>query len=168
MNERPQGPREEAFFAGGCFWGVEHLLQALDGVRSVTSGYMGGRTSNPSYEDVCTGLTGHAETVRVEYDPGRVDYETLAKRFFEIHDPTQVNRQGPDHGEQYRSAVFVRNPDQRRVAEGLIRTLRDRGYRVATTVEDAATFWPAEDHHQDYYVRHGSEPYCHLRVKRFD
>ena len=159
--------REEAWFAGGCFWGVEHLLAQEDGVLAVTSGYMGGRTEDPSYEEVCSGSTGHAEAVRVVFDPNRVNYETLARLFFEIHDPTQINRQGPDVGSQYRSAIYVASEAQRRVAEGLIKTLQAKGLDVATEVQDAGTFWAAEDYHQDYYRRTGKEPYCHMRVKRF-
>ena len=159
--------REEAFFAGGCFWGVEHLLAQQDGVLSVTSGYMGGEQENPSYAEVCAGGTGHAEAVRVVFDPTRVGYETLARLFFEIHDPTQINRQGPDVGSQYRSAVFVKSKAQRRMAAGLIKALGDKGMEIATTVEEANAFWAAEDYHQDYYRRTGKQPYCHTRVKRF-
>ena len=159
--------RAEAFFAGGCFWGVEHLLAQQDGVLSVTSGYMGGQKASPTYEEVCAGTTGHAEAVRVVFDPARVTYETLAKLFFEIHDPTQIGRQGPDVGSQYRSVVFVTDDAQRRVAEGLIRRLEEQGVVVATRVHDAGRFWPAEAYHQDYYQRTGKEPYCHARVKRF-
>ncbi|MFH1531970.1 MAG: bifunctional methionine sulfoxide reductase B/A protein [Pseudomonadota bacterium] len=165
--EAAGGSEEEAFFAGGCFWGVEHLLAQQDGVLSVTSGYMGGHKDDPSYEEVCTGATGHAEAVRVVFDPARVSYETLARLFFEIHDPTQVNRQGPDFGTQYRSAVFVAGATQRRIAEGLIRTLESQGLDVATEVQDAVTFWPAAEVHQDYYQRTGKAPTCHMRVKRF-
>lgn len=156
-----------AFFAGGCFWGVEYHFSKVKGVLSVRSGYTGGETSNPSYKQVCSGRTGHAEAVEVEYDPGQVSYETLAKLFFEIHDPTQVNRQGPDVGTQYRSAVFFADEEQRRVAEKLIAELKAKGYGVATTVEKAGTFWPAEDYHQDYYQKTGHQPYCHIYTKRF-
>jgi peptide methionine sulfoxide reductase msrA/msrB len=156
-----------AYFAGGCFWGVEHLLQQEEGVFSVRSGYMGGKTENPSYRQVCSGKTGHAETVEVEYDPSVVSYETLAKLFFEIHDPTQGNRQGPDVGSQYRSAVFYADEEQKKTAEKLIGILRDNGYDVTTEVSPAGTFWEAEDYHQDYYETSGKRPYCHARQKRF-
>jgi peptide methionine sulfoxide reductase msrA/msrB len=164
---------KEAYFAGGCFWGVEHLLQALPGVLSVTSGYMGGTVERPSYRAVTTGRTHHAETVRVAYDPARVGYETLAKLFFEIHDPTQVGRQGPDVGNQYRSAVFVSDAEERAVVERLVETLKKRGLAVATEVVDAdhkgpGGFWEAEPYHQDYYERSGKQPYCHSRVRRFE
>jgi peptide methionine sulfoxide reductase msrA/msrB len=116
---------------------------------------------------VITGTTGHAETVRIRFDPSKVTYEELARRFFEIHDPTQVDRQGPDHGNQYRSAVFVTGPDQRRVTRGLVSILEKKGLKIATQIADAEVFWPAEGYHQDYYVRTGKEPYCHARVSRF-
>ena len=156
-----------AYFAGGCFWGVEHLLQQEDGVISVVSGYMGGDVDNPTYEQVCSGKTGHAETVEVSYDPSKVDFETLAKLFFEIHDPTQVNRQGPDRGNQYRSAVFYVNEEQRKVTEKLIGLLENKGYDIATEVAEAGPFWKAELYHQDYYENTGKQPYCHAYTKRF-
>ncbi len=159
--------REEAFFAGGCFWGVEHLLGQVPGVISAESGYMGGETSEPSYEQVCTGRTGHAETVRVVFEPRKTSYAALARLFFEIHDPTQRDRQGPDVGTQYRSAVFYTSDAQRQTAEELIAELKRRGYDAATELEPAARFWRAEDYHQDYYQRTGKAPYCHARVPRF-
>jgi len=158
---------QEAFFAGGCFWGVEYWFDRIPGVVLAESGYMGGRTSSPSYKQVCGGDTGHAETVRVVFDPTKTSYEALARLFFEIHDPTQVNRQGPDVGEQYRSVVFVRDEEQRRVIQDLIALLEKRGLEVATRIEPAGEFWKAEDYHQDYYAHKGSTPYCHVPVKRF-
>ncbi len=157
----------EAIFAGGCFWGVEHLMQEQDGVVSVESGYIGGRGKNPTYERVCSGDSGYAEAVRVIYNPEKVDYETLAKLFFEIHDPEQVDRQGPDKGTQYRSEVFYLDEEQRVVAEKLISILEAKGYDIATKVTKATTFYPAEGYHQDYYVKTGKQPYCHSYVKRF-
>jgi len=157
----------EAFFAGGCFWGVEHLLEQVPGVTLAESGYMGGKIKAPSYKQVCTTDTGHVEAVRVLYDPKKVTYEKLARLFFEIHDPTQVNRQGPDVGKQYRSAVFVTTDRERKIIKKLIGLLEARGLRVATTVEKAHKFWPAEKYHQDYYKRTGKQPYCHSRTKRF-
>lgn len=158
---------DTAYFAGGCFWGVEHLLEQEPGVISARSGYMGGQKANPTYEEVCSGRTGHVETVEVIYDSSKTSYEQLARLFFEIHDPTQVNRQGPDVGEQYRSVVFYRDDAQRAAAQGLVDTLRAKGYEVATALEPASTFWPAEDYHQDYYKNTGKRPYCHVRQQRF-
>lgn len=156
-----------AFFAGGCFWGVEHLLQSIEGVSRVESGYMGGEHPSPTYEEVCTGGTGHTETVRVIFDPEVVSYETLAKAFFEIHDPTQVGGQGPDIGSQYRSAVFVEDEAQERTIRELIGMLEGKGLAVATEVAPAGIFWPAEAYHQDYFERHGAGRSCHQRVPRF-
>lgn len=158
---------EKALFAGGCFWGVEYHFSKLKGVLSVRSGYTGGKTEDPSYKEVCTGKTGHAEAVEIEYDPAVVSYETLAKLFFEIHDPSQLNRQGPDIGTQYRSAVFYTTEEQKAMAEKLVGILNAKGYRVVTTIEKAGKFWSAEDYHQDYYEKTGHQPYCHVYQKRF-
>jgi len=156
-----------AYFAGGCFWGVEHYMQQLDGVLAVDSGYMGGHVESPSYEQVSSQTSGHLETVRVRFDPARVSYEQIAKRFFEIHDPTQADGQGPDIGPEYLSAIFYTSPEQRAAAEALIGKLEQRGYDVVTELRTADRFWPAESYHQDYYERSGKTPYCHGRVKRF-
>ena len=156
-----------AVFASGCFWGTEYHFQRADGVLSTTVGYTGGRVDNPTYREVCSGLTGHAEAVKVEYDPDVTDYETLAKLFFETHDPTQVGGQGPDIGDQYRSVIYYADDDQKAIAEKLIGVLEELGYKVATTVEPAATFWPAEDYHQRYYDKTGKSPYCHIYTPRF-
>lgn len=168
--EQPETTKERAetaIFAGGCFWGVEHMMKKEPGVISVESGYIGGKTEKPSYKEVCTHSTGHAEAVKVVFDPSKTSYETLAKHFFEIHDPTQVNRQGPDTGDQYRSEIFYTTPRQKEIAEKLIGQLKDKGYNVATKVTPATTFWKAEEYHQDYYSRKGTEPYCHGYTKRF-
>lgn len=162
-----QPARETAIFAGGCFWGVEYYMAKVQGVVSVESGYMGGSVRNPTYEQVCTGSTGHAEVVKVTFDPQVVSYEEIARLFLEIHDPTQENRQGPDIGEQYRSVIFYVNEEQRITAERLIEELVAKGYDITTVVTPADTFWKAEDYHQNYYDRQGSTPYCHSRVKRF-
>ena len=158
-----------AYFAGGCFWGVEHFLEQIDGVLRVESGYMGGHLANPSYEDVSSQESGHLETVRVWFDPSKVAYEVVAKRFFEIHDPTQANGQGPDIGPEYLSAVFVTDDVQRAVVEGLIDQLEARGYAVVTQIKPAqgVTFWLAEDYHQNWYVNKREKPYCHAPVDRF-
>ncbi len=158
---------EKAYFAGGCFWGVEHLLKQSEGVISTRVGYMGGRTKNPTYKQVCYENTGHAEVVEVVFDPKKTSYETLARLFFEIHDPTQINRQGPDIGDQYRSAVFYTNNEQKETAEKLIALLKGKGYNPVTEVVPADTFWVAEDYHQDYYDNTGKQPYCHIYQKRF-
>ncbi|UCE24913.1 MAG: bifunctional methionine sulfoxide reductase B/A protein [Candidatus Zixiibacteriota bacterium] len=158
---------EKAYFAGGCFWGVEHLLKQTDGVLSTSVGYMGGHTSNPTYKDVSYKNTGHAEAVEVVFDPTKTSYEELTRLFFEIHDPTQVDRQGPDVGKQYRSAIFYTDDMQKQTAEKLIGILTGKGYDVATELVMADTFWEAEDYHQDYYDRTGKEPYCHVYQKRF-
>jgi peptide methionine sulfoxide reductase msrA/msrB len=158
---------DTAIFAGGCFWGVEYYLQKNPGVKSVKSGYTGGHKDHPTYEEVCSGKTGHLEAVEVVFDPSKTNYETLARLFFEIHDPTQWNHQGPDFGEQYRSAVFYRNEEQKEITEKLIAQLKKNGFNVVTQVRKASTFWVAEDYHQDYYEHKGSTPYCHGYVKRF-
>ncbi len=158
---------ERAIFASGCFWGTEYHLQRLPGVISTTVGYTGGNVENPTYRQVCSGNTGHAEAVEVIYDPAKVSYETLAKLFFETHDPTQEDRQGPDIGTQYRSAVFYLNDEQKKTAEKLIETLEKKGYKVATELTKAGRFWEAEDYHQDYYNNKGAKPYCHIYQKKF-
>ena len=156
-----------AYFAGGCFWGVEYYLEKLDGVKSVTSGFMGGKIERPTYNQVVRTRTGHLETVEVVYDPRKISYEKLARTFFEIHDPTQQDGQGPDIGEQYHSAVFVSSDDEKKTVEKLIAILQKKGYRVATKVLDKKPFYKAETYHQDYYERHGKKPYCHTYIKRF-
>lgn len=158
---------DTAIFAGGCFWGVEYYLQKSEGVISTTVGYIGGYLKNPTYEAVCSHTTGYAEAIRIVFDPSKTNYETLAKLFFEIHDPTQVDRQGPDVGDQYRSEIFYLNQEQKEIAAKLITTLQKKGLKVATKVTKASAFWPAEDYHQDYYDKNGHKPYCHGYVKRF-
>ena len=158
---------KHAYFAGGCFWGVEYHLESIKGVKDAISGYMGGTMKNPSYYDVIRKRTGHLETVEVIYDPKVVSYETLAKAFFEIHDPTQTDGQGPDIGSQYLSAIFVKNDEERKTVQKLIKILEDKGLKIATKVIDGDVFYKAEDYHQDHYEKKGSKPYCHAYVKRF-
>ena len=156
-----------ALFAGGCYWGVEYFMQKAPGVISVESGFTGGHVKNPSYREVCTGTTGHAEAVKIIYDPSVTSYEKLLKLFMEIHDPTEINRQGPDIGEQYRSEIFYLNNDQKVIAEKNIKVLQDKGLKIATRVTKASEFYSAEEYHQDYYFKNGKVPYCHAYVKRF-
>jgi peptide methionine sulfoxide reductase msrA/msrB len=152
-------PHETAYFAGGCFWGTEDRFQQVPGVIDVVSGYMGGHTANPSYEQVRGHATGHAETVQVTYDPKNVTYPQLLEWFFKFHDPTQINRQGPDVGPQYRSAIFPVNEEQEKEASAFIeeqqKSRRFRSHRIATTIEKAGPFYKAEEYHQDYHAKHG-------------
>jgi len=158
---------DTAIFAGGCFWGVEYYLQQAEGVISAESGYIGGHIKNPGYREVCTGRTGHAEAVRVIFDNSKTSFETLAKLFFETHDPEQEDGQGPDLGNQYRSGVFYTSEEQKAIADKLIQLLQSKGYKVATEVTKADVFYPAEDYHQEYYFKTGKTPYCHAYIKRF-
>jgi len=147
---------ERATFAAGCFWGVEVDFRNTPGVKDAQVGYTGGHTESPSYRDVCGGRTGHAEAVEVTFDPGEVSYDELADTFFRLHDPTQVNRQGPDVGTQYRSAIFTHSPEQERLArEAAARAAERLGRPVATQIVPAETFWPAEEYHQQYLVKNG-------------
>ena len=158
---------EEAIFAAGCFWGVEHYFKLLPGVLKTEVGYCGGNKRNPTYEEVCGGGTGHYEALRVLFDPAIVDYEKVVKYFFEIHDPTQSNGQGPDHGEQYLSVIFYYNDEQKRIAQTLMQKLEQSGYHLATKLLAVRVFWRAEKYHQDYYEKTGKQPYCHRYTKRF-
>jgi peptide methionine sulfoxide reductase msrA/msrB len=158
---------ERAIFASGCFWGTEYYFQKAPGVISTTVGYTGGHVDNPTYKQVYTDRTGHAEAVEVIYDPSKTSYEKLAKLFFETHDFTQLNRQGPDIGKQYRSEIFYLNDEQKKIATELIRTLKKKGFNVQTRVTKAGKFWPAENYHQDYYKNNGKTPYCHIYRKIF-
>tara|TARA_Y100001936_G_scaffold106935_1_gene105045 strand:+ start:3118 stop:3660 length:543 start_codon:yes stop_codon:yes gene_type:complete len=149
---------KKAVFAAGCFWGVESTFQQMEGVKSTTVGYIGGKVKNPSYELVCTGLTGHAEAVEVEYNPNIVSFEKLLDTFFELHDPTTLNRQGPDIGTQYRSAAYFSNDDEKKIIETKINTLNESGKfnsRIVTEIEEITDFYDAEDYHQDYYKKRG-------------
>ncbi len=156
-----------AIFAAGCFWGVEYYFQKAPGVLKTTVGYTGGSTPNPTYEQVCQGQTGHYEAIKVYYDPNVTDFEALTRLFFNTHDPTQENGQGPDIGMQYQSAIFYEIEDEKKTAEKLIEELQKKGLTVATRVLPSADFWPAEDCHQDYYQKNGKEPYCHVFKDKF-
>ncbi|MHC4975301.1 MAG: bifunctional methionine sulfoxide reductase B/A protein [Planctomycetota bacterium] len=167
--ELPRGARpvetETAYFAGGCFWGIEHRMQELEGVVDAVSGYQGGHVELPTYTQICTGTTGHAESVRVRFDPSRIGYETLLEAYFTIHDPTQLNRQGPDIGTQYRSAIFAVNEEQFEQANAFIDRLqssdtRFRNKKIVTEVKGYETFYEAEEYHQNYHIKHGG--FCPL------
>ena len=147
----------------GCFWGVEWVFRRVPGVIEAVSGYAGGRTPNPTYRDVCSHTTGHAEVVRVTFDADVVTFEQLLEVFWAMHDPTQVDRQGPDVGDQYRSVIFAENDEQRRIADASKQRAQARYPNpIATQIETAKTFYPAEDYHQRYYERTGHQPYCHV------
>jgi peptide-methionine (S)-S-oxide reductase len=153
---------ETATFGAGCFWGVEHIFRKVPGVIEAVSGYSGGFVENPDYRMVCTDTTGHAEVVQVTFDPDVVSYAQLLEVFWAMHDPTQVNRQGPDHGSQYRSIILTHSDEQREIAQ----SSRDRAQSktskpIATEIKPFAAFYPAEDYHQRYYLKNGHEPYCH-------
>ena len=158
---------EKALFASGCFWGTEYWMEKQEGVISAVSGYTGGKVDNPTYGQVSTGTTGHAEVVEVTFDPTIISYEDLVKLFFETHDPTQVDGQGPDLGSQYRSAIFYTNDEQKIVAEKYSNILRDKGYNVVTEITKATKFYSAEAYHQDYYDNKGTTPYCHFYKAKF-
>jgi peptide-methionine (S)-S-oxide reductase len=157
---------EKATFAAGCFWGVEATFRQMPGVTSTRVGYTGGKTENPTYKDVCTDGTGHAEAVEVEFDPAKLTYAQLLKVFFENHDPTQVNRQGPDWGSQYRTAIFFHSPEQQRQAEQFkqeLETAHVYSKPIATQIVPAVTFYPAEDYHQQYLEKRGLAS-CHIKA----
>jgi len=158
---------ETAVFGGGCFWCLEAVFQRLPGVKSVESGYMGGRVENPTYKQVCTGTTSHAEVVRVSFDPGQISYRDLLDVFFAIHDPTTLNRQGNDVGTQYRSVIFYNSDKQRRDVEQVIAELSAAPKfpaPIVTAVEPAATFYVAEDYHQNYFNENSEQPYCRFII----
>ncbi|MGH7606093.1 MAG: peptide-methionine (S)-S-oxide reductase MsrA [Gemmatimonadales bacterium] len=159
----PESDREVATLAGGCFWCLEAVYELLRGVESVKSGYAGGHVPNPTYRDVCTGSTGHAEVVQIRFDPTVLSFRDLLDVFFTIHDPTTPNRQGPDVGTQYRSAIFYRSPEQRRIAEETIAELESDGPwddPIVTEVTALDTFYPAEAYHDEYFRRNPNQPYC--------
>jgi peptide-methionine (S)-S-oxide reductase len=157
---------ETAVFGAGCFWGVESFFREVPGVEDAVCGYAGGSVPNPTYKQVCNGNTGHAEVVEVTYDPAKVSYDRLLDVFFANHDPTTMNRQGPDVGSQYRSAVFAKTPEQEQIAKRKIEQLTQAGRfkrPIVTSVEPFRNFYPAEEYHQRYFEKHGM-PSCHVRM----
>lgn len=155
---------EKATFGAGCFWGVESTFRELDGVIDAAVGYEGGTTVNPTYKDVCTDKTGHAEVVEVDYDPSRISYQQLLEVFWNSHDPTQVNRQGPDYGTQYRTVIFFHSPEQEQIARTSKAKLEASGRfkkPIATAIEPAGTFYRAEEYHQQYLAKRGVR-HCHI------
>ncbi len=159
---------ETAIFAGGCFWGVQYYFEKAKGVTNTVVGYIGGHTDKPTYEQVCSHTSGHYEAIKVTYDPSITSYEDMARLFFNIHDPSQTNGQGPDIGEQYMSVVFYADDAQRKTAQKLIDQLTAKGMKVATQLKQATTFYPAEGYHQHHYDHEGSTPYCHHFVNKFN
>lgn len=155
--------RATAIFAAGCFWGVQYYFDQVPGVLETEAGYTGGHSPQPTYEEVCAHQTGHAEAVKVVYDPAKVTYDILLQHFFRMHDPTQLNRQGPDVGDQYRSAIFYADDGQKSQAEALIARLNQSTFanRIVTKLEKAGDFWPAEDYHQKFTERTG-RGMCHI------
>lgn len=151
--------KEEALLAAGCFWGVEESFRKLPGVSETEVGYSGGKTEQPTYEAVCSGTTGHAECLRLKFDPDKISYEKILEHFFEAHDPTQLNRQGPDTGSQYRSAIFYQSPEQKQSALDMIQKIDSSkrfSEKIVTEVSEAQVFWPAEDYHQQYILKKNS------------
>jgi peptide-methionine (S)-S-oxide reductase len=159
---------ETVTLGGGCFWCIEAVLLNLQGVQSVTSGYAGGTTKNPTYREVCTGTTGHAEVVQVVYDPKKVSFEEILEVFFTVHDPTTLNRQGNDFGTQYRSVIFYNSPEQKKKAETIVANLNKSGaydHPIVTQVEELTTFYKAEDYHQNYYNNNSEQGYCQYVIQ---
>jgi methionine-S-sulfoxide reductase len=161
------GPAK-AYFAEGCFWGAEYWLEKQEGVISAVSGYAGGNVESPTYRQVSSGRTGHVETVEVTYDPKVISYDKLVKVFFNTHDFTQTDGQGPDIGSQYLSVIFYTSEAQRLIALKIKQQLIDKGYKVATEIKKATGFYPAEAYHQDYYEHKGTKPYCHIYEDKFN
>jgi peptide methionine sulfoxide reductase msrA/msrB len=167
--EKKDDGLKHAYFAGGCFWGIEYLFEKTNGVTNAISGYMGGTIPNPDYRSICTGTTGHFEVVEINYDNNIINFDELVMFFFEIHDFTQINGQGPDIGPQYLSAIFYNNQDEKELCEDIIKELKTKGYKVATKLISTLNtpFFKAEDYHQDYYTKTGKIPYCHKYKKVF-
>ncbi len=158
---------EKVYFSSGCFWGTEYYFMKAPGVVETSVGYMGGHKENPTYEEVIRGNTGHFESIEVVYDPSVITYGDLVRLFYETHDFTQLNGQGPDIGPQYLSNIFYKDEEQKAIAEKYTNILLDKGYQVATMIVPATKFWKAEDYHQQYYEQKGTTPYCHVYTKIF-
>ena len=173
FNSFTQNSREAAYFASGCFWCVEAIFESVKGVYFAESGYCGGTTKNPTYDQICTGKTGHAETVKVVYNPKQISYETLLRVFFNSHDPSTLNKQGPDEGTQYRSAIFYQSPAEKTIAQKYIQTLKNNKTfsRVTTTLEPLTKFYKAEEYHQNFEERNPAHPYVQAvslpRLRKF-
>jgi peptide-methionine (S)-S-oxide reductase len=173
FNSFAQTSRETAYFASGCFWCVEAIFESVKGVYFAESGYCGGATKNPTYEQICTGQTGHAETVKVVYNPKQVSYETLLRVFFNSHDPSTLNKQGPDEGTQYRSAIFYQSPAEKTIAQTYIQRLKNNKtfFKVTTTLEPLTKFYKAEEYHQNFEERNPTHPYVQAvslpRLRKF-
>lgn len=168
QSQMNNGKTETAIFAGGCFWCTEAFFTDLKGVEKVVSGYIGGKTANPTYKEVCSGTTGHAEAIQIIFNPDEIAYEDLLEIFFATHDPTTINRQGADVGSQYRSEIFYTTDAQKTEAENFIKLLTDQnifGKKIVTKVSAAGTFYPAEDYHQDYYSMNPDQPYCQMVIE---
>jgi peptide-methionine (S)-S-oxide reductase len=168
MTDTQASRTEIATLAGGCFWCLEAVFENLRGVRRIESGYSGGTTPNPTYEQVCSGATGHAETVKITYDPDEVSYRDLLEVFFTIHDPTSLNRQGGDVGTQYRSAIFYHSPEQKATAEAVMKELTEKGLWSDPLVTELVPFerlYPAEDYHSEYFRLHPEQPYCQVVIE---
>ena len=162
-----QDKQKEAYFASGCFWGAEYYFMKAQGVDATAVGFMGGDVENPSYEEVCMKNTGHLEVSKIFYRPSEISYKALVQLFFEIHDFSQTDGQGPDIGPQYLSAIFYSSLEEKSIAEECIAELISKGYEVATQLLPATTFWKAEDYHQQYYMHNGQTPYCHKKRSIF-
>jgi peptide-methionine (S)-S-oxide reductase len=166
--EKQERKLDQATFGAGCFWCVEAVFQELKGVEKVISGYTGGETRNPSYKEICTGLTGHAEVCRITYDPQQISFTELLEVFWQTHDPTTLNRQGADRGTQYRSAIFYHNEEQKQLAETYKKKLDISGAwkkPIVTEITALGTFYPAEEYHQDYFQQNSQQPYCTYVIK---
>ena len=154
---------DTATFGAGCFWCVEAVFDDLRGVEDVVSGYTGGKTRNPTYREVCSGTTGHAEVVQIKFDPQEISFADILRVFFTVHDPTTLNRQGADRGTQYRSAIFYHSPEQKQIAEEIIREITEEKLYddpIVTEITEATEFYPAEDYHQEYFINNPTQPYC--------